>query len=63
MRKGTTHKDAVGSGTIKLQGNEGKLEELMCLSNFDFWRMIITPQGLLSAVGEVGPAAIGHRAL
>lgn len=37
-------KDAVGSGAIKVQGNEGKLEELMSyLNNFDFWRVIITP--------------------
>ena len=34
----------MGSGAIKVQGNEGKLEELMSyLNNFDFWRVIITP--------------------
>jgi len=44
MLKETTLKDAVGSGAIKVQGNEGKLEELMSyMDNFDFWFNIVTP--------------------
>jgi len=44
MLKETTLKDAVGSGAIKVQGNEAKLEELMSyLDNFDFWFNIVTP--------------------
>ncbi len=44
MLKETTLKDAVGSGAIKVQGNEAKLEELMSyLDNFEFWFPIVTP--------------------
>lgn len=44
MLKQTTLKDAVGSGAIKVQGNEGKLEELMSyMDNFEFWFPIVTP--------------------
>jgi alkyl sulfatase BDS1-like metallo-beta-lactamase superfamily hydrolase len=44
MLKETTLKDAVGSGAIKVQGNEAKLEELMSyLDSFEFWFPIVTP--------------------
>ncbi|QYX48303.1 MBL fold metallo-hydrolase [Pseudomonas tussilaginis] len=44
MLKQTTLKDAKGSGAIKVEGNEGKLEELMSyMDNFDFWFNIVTP--------------------
>lgn len=44
MLKETTLKDSVSSGSIKVQGNEGKLEELMSyLDSFDFWFPIVTP--------------------
>ncbi|WP_236054025.1 alkyl/aryl-sulfatase [Pseudomonas arcuscaelestis] len=44
MLKQTTLKDAKGSGDIKVEGNEGKLEELMSyMDNFDFWFNIVTP--------------------
>lgn len=44
MLKQTTLKDAVASGSIKVQGNEGKLEELMSyMDNFEFWFPIVTP--------------------
>lgn len=44
MLKQTTLKDAVGSGAIKVKGNEGKLEELMSyMDNFEFWFPIVTP--------------------
>ena len=41
MLKETTL-NAVRSGAINAQGNEGKLEELMSyLDNFDFWFLIV----------------------
>jgi len=44
MLKETTLKDAVSNGTIKIDGAEGKLEELMSyMGNFDFWFPIVTP--------------------
>jgi len=44
MLKQTTLKDAISSGDVKVQGNEGKLEELMSyMDNFDFWFNIVTP--------------------
>jgi len=44
MLKQTTLKDAVASGGIKVQGDEGKLEELMSyMDSFDFWFNIVTP--------------------
>ncbi|WP_394558575.1 alkyl/aryl-sulfatase [Aquipseudomonas alcaligenes] len=44
MLKETTLKDAESSGAIKVQGTEGKLEELMSyMDNFDFWFNIVTP--------------------
>lgn len=42
--KETTLKDALASGEIKVDGTQGKLEELMgYLDNFDFWFNIVTP--------------------
>ena len=39
-----TLKDAVGAGDVKVEGAEGKLEELMSyMDNFDFWFPIVTP--------------------
>lgn len=44
MLKQTTLKDAVSKGDVKINGNEGKLEELMSyMDNFDFWFPIVTP--------------------
>ncbi|MNJ07412.1 Metallo-beta-lactamase superfamily protein [compost metagenome] len=44
MLKQTTLKDAKSSGDIKVEGNEGKLEELMSyMDNFDLWFNIVTP--------------------
>ncbi|WP_213959829.1 alkyl sulfatase dimerization domain-containing protein [Variovorax sp. dw_954] len=44
MLKETTLKDAIASGAVKVQGNEGKLGELVSyLDNFDFWFPIVTP--------------------
>ncbi|WP_440465679.1 alkyl/aryl-sulfatase [Pseudomonas sp. YH-1] len=44
MLKETTLKDAEGSGEIKVQGDQGKLDELMSyMDNFDFWFNIVTP--------------------
>ncbi|MGC4012694.1 MAG: alkyl sulfatase dimerization domain-containing protein [Pseudomonas sp.] len=44
MLKQTTLKDAEGSGEIKVQGDAGKLDELMSyMDNFDFWFNIVTP--------------------
>ncbi|MBB2496522.1 MBL fold metallo-hydrolase [Pseudomonas sp. UL070] len=44
MLKETTLKDAESSGAIKVQGEQGKLEELMSyMDNFDFWFNIVTP--------------------
>lgn len=44
MLKQTTLKDAVAKGTIKVDGSEAKLEELMSyMDNFDFWFPIVTP--------------------
>ena len=44
MLKETTLKDAMGSGAIKVKGNEAKLDELMSyMDNFDFWFNIVTP--------------------
>jgi alkyl sulfatase BDS1-like metallo-beta-lactamase superfamily hydrolase len=44
MLKETALKDAIGSGAIKIQGNEAKLEELMSyMDTFDFWFNIVTP--------------------
>ena len=44
MLKETTLKDAVGTGAIKVQGDEAKLEELVSyLDDFDFWFNIVTP--------------------
>lgn len=44
MLKQTTLKDAEGSGEIKVQGEQGKLEELMSyMDSFDFWFNIVTP--------------------
>ncbi|WP_323614489.1 alkyl sulfatase C-terminal domain-containing protein [Pseudomonas putida] len=42
--KETTFKDAVGAGDVKVEGAEGKPEELMSyMDNFDFWFPIVTP--------------------
>ena len=44
MLKQTTLKDAEGSGELKVQGDQGKLDELMSyMDNFDFWFNIVTP--------------------
>jgi alkyl sulfatase BDS1-like metallo-beta-lactamase superfamily hydrolase len=44
MLKETTLQAAVGSGAIKVRGNEAKLEELMSyMDNFEFWFPIVTP--------------------
>ena len=44
LLKETTLKDAVSSGTVKVQGDQGKLDELVSyLDNFDFWFPIVTP--------------------
>lgn len=44
MLKETTLKDAVSAGSIKVDGAEGKLEELMSyMDTFDFWFPIVTP--------------------
>lgn len=44
MLRQTTLKDALGSGAVKVKGNEAKLEELMSyLDSFDFWFNIVTP--------------------
>ncbi|WP_417662755.1 alkyl/aryl-sulfatase [Pseudomonas sp.] len=44
MLKQTTLKDAESSGDIKIEGDKGKLEELMSyMDNFDFWFNIVTP--------------------
>jgi alkyl sulfatase BDS1-like metallo-beta-lactamase superfamily hydrolase len=44
MLKETTLKDALASGAMKIQGNEGKLDELMSyMDSFDFWFNIVTP--------------------
>ena len=44
MHKQTTLKDAMSSGKVKVQGNEGKLEVLMSyLDSFEFWFPIVTP--------------------
>ncbi len=44
MLKETTLQAAVSSGAIKVQGNEGKLEELMSyMDTFEFWFPIVTP--------------------
>jgi len=44
MLKQTTLKDAESSGKIKVQGDQGKLDELVSyLDNFDFWFNIVTP--------------------
>ncbi|MEJ5057941.1 MULTISPECIES: alkyl/aryl-sulfatase [unclassified Pseudomonas] len=42
--KETTLKDALASGDIKIDGAQGKLEELVSyMDNFDFWFNIVTP--------------------
>jgi len=44
MLKQTTLKDAVSAGDVKINGNEGKLDELMSyMDNFDLWFNIVTP--------------------
>ncbi len=44
MLKQTTLKDAEGSGELKVQGDQGKLDELMgYMDSFDFWFNIVTP--------------------
>lgn len=44
MLKQTTLKDAVSAGNVKINGNEGKLDELMSyMDNFDLWFNIVTP--------------------
>ncbi|WP_236237070.1 alkyl/aryl-sulfatase [Pseudomonas faucium] len=44
MLKETTLKDAVAAGQVKVDGTEGKLEELMSyMDNFEFWFPIVTP--------------------
>ncbi|SDV08324.1 Alkyl sulfatase BDS1, metallo-beta-lactamase superfamily [Pseudomonas vancouverensis] len=44
MLKQTTLKDAVTAGNVKINGNEGKLDELMSyMDNFDLWFNIVTP--------------------
>ncbi len=44
MLKETTLKDAVDTGSVKVEGAEAKLEELMSyMDNFDFWFPIVTP--------------------
>ncbi|WP_141729041.1 alkyl/aryl-sulfatase [Pseudomonas putida] len=44
MLKQTTLKDAVSKGDVKVDGAEGKLEELMSyMDNFEFWFPIVTP--------------------
>ena len=44
LLKQTTLKDAIASGAVKVQGSEGKLDELVSyLDNFDFWFNIVTP--------------------
>ncbi|HEY8515828.1 MAG TPA: alkyl sulfatase dimerization domain-containing protein [Candidatus Binatia bacterium] len=40
----TTLKDAVAKGDVKIDGSEGKLEEMLAnLDTFDFWFNIVTP--------------------
>jgi len=44
LLKETTLKDEVTSGAVKVQGDQGKLDELVSyLDNFDFWFPIVTP--------------------
>lgn len=44
MLKQATLQDAEKSGDVKIQGDQGKLEELMSyMDNFDFWFNIVTP--------------------
>ncbi|MFJ4387182.1 alkyl/aryl-sulfatase [Pseudomonas sp. NPDC089408] len=44
MLKETTLKDATTAGSVKIDGAEGKLEELMSyMDNFEFWFPIVTP--------------------
>lgn len=44
MLKQTTLKDAIASGDVKVEGTQGKLEELLSyLDDFDFWFNIVTP--------------------
>lgn len=44
MLKEATLKDAIASGDVKIDGNQGKLEELMSyMDSFDFWFPIVTP--------------------
>lgn len=44
MLKEITLQDAEKSGEVKVQGQQGKLEELMSyMDNFDFWFNIVTP--------------------
>ncbi|MNP28267.1 hypothetical protein D3C76_1212240 [compost metagenome] len=44
MLKETTLKDATSAGSIKIDGAQAKLEELMSyMDNFDFWFPIVTP--------------------
>ena len=44
MLKETTLKDAVTAGEVKVDGTEGKLEELMSyMDNLKFWFPIVTP--------------------
>ena len=36
--------DAIGSGEVKISGNQAKLEELVSyLDTFEFWFNIVTP--------------------
>lgn len=44
MLKEASLKDAIASGDVKIDGNQGKLEELMSyMDSFDFWFPIVTP--------------------
>ena len=40
----TTIKDAIGSGDVKIDGSQAKLEEMLSyLDSFEFWFNIVTP--------------------
>jgi alkyl sulfatase BDS1-like metallo-beta-lactamase superfamily hydrolase len=42
--KQTTLKDAIGAGSVKITGSEGKLDEMLSyLDTFEFWFPIVTP--------------------
>lgn len=42
--KQTTLKHAIAAKSVKVTGNEGKLEEMLSyLDNFEFWFPIVTP--------------------